>query len=162
MTSRYYYKLKDRKDNRSYRQGMMVLVVVAIVFVISLINPVSTWAMGVTVSAIVGNPYQAPTLAEVSLPEPREIINNYQFWSERVDTLTSNAVERSWLKRVMWCESKGDRFAKNKNSYASGLYQFMPSTFRGNGGKDIWNGFEQMEIALRMYRNGQAYQWACK
>ena len=51
---------------------------------------------------------------------------------------------------------------KNPKSAARGLYQFMPSTYRGNGGKNIWDGREQIKIAHKMYKLGQQKQWVCK
>ena len=69
---------------------------------------------------------------------------------------------KTWGRRVAWCESRYNFGAINDTSGASGLFQFMPTTFSANGGDDIWNWKEQITIAKKMFDNGQAYQWSCK
>lgn len=70
------------------------------------------------------------------------------------------------LYRVMMCESSGNPLAYN-NSGASGLFQFMPSTWRyfsnlsGIYG-DIWNTEDQIHLAAWAFANGLSYHWVCK
>lgn len=70
-------------------------------------------------------------------------------------------VAPSWLLQVAVCESGLDPLAYNQNSGASGLFQFMPSTFYGNGGHDLWNPFQQADVAAAMFATGQSSAWAC-
>ena len=90
------------------------------------------------------------------------VVPNCDKWYAVADKYVTNEVEGSWVKRVMRCESTCNEKAYNASSSASGIMQFLPSTYRANGGKDMWDGEEQIQVALRMYRMGQAYQWSCK
>lgn len=88
------------------------------------------------------------------------------FIRERCDQLGCNADQ---LIRVMYCESGGRSNAVNRGgSGASGLFQFIPSTFSANArrlgmsGANIWNPRDQIIIATYMFANGQAGQWSCK
>lgn len=67
-----------------------------------------------------------------------------------------------WGHRVVLCESRYDWLAYNEMSGASGLYQFLETTYYANGGTDIWDWREQILVAKKMFDNGQAYQWSCK
>lgn len=85
-----------------------------------------------------------------------------EYWRPYVVAAASKyGADSDQLMRVMSCESGGNALAYNPSG-ASGLFQFMPSTYYGNGGHDIWNGYEQIEIAAKMFANGQARQWVCK
>lgn len=65
------------------------------------------------------------------------------------------------LVRVMNCESGGDPSAVNPVTGDSGLFQFNPNTYYANGGTDLWNPWEQIEVAARMWANGQGGEWVC-
>lgn len=71
------------------------------------------------------------------------------------------------LIRIMYCESGGRSNAANPSG-ASGLFQFMPNTFRANAvrsgveGANIWDPYAQIHVATWMFANGQAHQWVCK
>ncbi len=85
-----------------------------------------------------------------------------EYWRPYVLAAASKyGADSDQLMRVMACESGGNALAYNPSG-ASGLFQFMPSTYSGNGGKNIWDGYEQIEIAAKMFANGQARQWVCK
>ena len=95
-------------------------------------------------------------------PMPR-VASGLDYWNSAIALMDATEDERAWLSRVMACESMGNEYAVNfTGSAASGLMQFMPNTYYGNGGTDVWNGHEQLQVALKMYQHGQAYQWACK
>lgn len=98
-----------------------------------------------------------------------------EYWRPYVEQAASKyGADATQLMRVMYCESKGD--ASNYNGRSSGLtpdqamaanraiglFQYLPSTWYGNGGGDIWDGQQQIEMAARMFANGQAWQWECK
>lgn len=65
------------------------------------------------------------------------------------------------LVRVAKCESGLNPRAQS-SSGASGLFQFMPGTFYGNGGHDIWDPADQSNIAARMFSQGRSGAWSCQ
>ena len=66
------------------------------------------------------------------------------------------------MVRVARCESSLNPRAYDAGSGASGLFQFMPGTFYGDGGHDIWDATDQSNVAARMFVDGQSGQWSCK
>ena len=71
--------------------------------------------------------------------------------------------QAQWMYRVARCESGMNPYAKNPSSDASGLMQFMPTTFRAFGGRgSIWSAREQARVAAWAVRNGLASHWECK
>ena len=66
------------------------------------------------------------------------------------------------MVRVATCESGLNPRAYDARSGASGLFQFMPGTFYGHGGRDIWDAADQSNVAAQMFSHGQAGAWACK
>lgn len=72
------------------------------------------------------------------------------------------------LLRVAWCESRYNPYAINARSGASGLFQFMPRTWAANSvragyaGASVFDPVASANVAAYMFRNGQAWQWACK
>ncbi len=71
-------------------------------------------------------------------------------------------VSASSLIRVMHCESNGNQKAYNPSG-ASGLFQFMPSTWKGTpyGRYSIWNGKKQAYAAAWMFSRGRKGEWTC-
>lgn len=89
-------------------------------------------------------------------------------WEGRIDYWCGiYKCNRDQLIRVMYCES-GARTNASNPSGASGLFQFMPGTFKGNAKRinlvdaNIWNGEHQTQVAAYMFSIGQARQWSCK
>lgn len=72
-------------------------------------------------------------------------------------------VSASDLYRVMMCESNGNQRAYNASG-ASGLFQFMPSTWRSTpyGSYSIWNGEKQCYAAAWMFSQGRKSEWVCR
>lgn len=66
------------------------------------------------------------------------------------------------LVRVMYCESGGDPSAVNPVTGDTGLFQFNPSTWYAWGGGDIWNPYEQIELAAWAWGQGLGYHWVCQ
>lgn len=64
------------------------------------------------------------------------------------------------LYRVMMGESGGNPYAQNASG-ASGLFQFMPSTWRGTpyGGCSIWDAKSQCYAAAWMFSQGRQREW---
>lgn len=65
------------------------------------------------------------------------------------------------LLRVAACESGFNLYAHNPSG-ATGLFQFMPSTFYGYGGTDLYSAYDQANIAAKMFSQNQSNQWVCK
>lgn len=83
--------------------------------------------------------------------------------------LGEKAVE--WATRVAHCESTYNPNAKNPIQVCSakhgcenaqGLFQYLPSTYYANGGTDLYDWKEQIEITKDMYSRNQQWQWECK
>jgi hypothetical protein len=71
------------------------------------------------------------------------------------------SVSGDWLVKIARCESGLNPRAYNPAGPYYGLFQFLLSTFRGNGGTDIWDPYQQADIAAKMIAHGQAHQWGC-
>lgn len=97
-----------------------------------------------------------------SVPAPADI--------ERVIRAAAGTwgADPSQLLRVAWCESRYNPLAYNARSGASGLFQFIPTTWAANsvragfGGSSVFDPVANANVAAYMFRNGQAWQWACK
>lgn len=69
----------------------------------------------------------------------------------------------SWALRVANCESHYNPLAVNRYSGASGLFQFMPSTWNANfPGWNIWDPYAQARAALSFYNAGRQSAWTCR
>lgn len=66
------------------------------------------------------------------------------------------------LLSVAECESSLNPLAVNRSSGATGLFQFMPATFYGHGGTDLWSPTQQADIAAKMFSIGESSEWVCK
>lgn len=73
---------------------------------------------------------------------------------------------RADMLRVARCESNLDPRAVNASSGASGLFQFMPSTFaftpNGKAGQNIFDPVASADAAGWMWANGMRNHWACQ
>jgi soluble lytic murein transglycosylase-like protein len=69
-----------------------------------------------------------------------------------------------WALRVAACESGFNPYAVNRYSGASGLFQFLPSTWRTTpfGNASIWDPTAQAQAARWMYDNGRVGEWVCR
>ena len=72
--------------------------------------------------------------------------------------------------RILWCESRLDPLAKNRQAvvvggisygHASGLFQFLPSTFASVSNGDIWSVEDQTNAYVTMVEQGRIIEWAC-
>jgi hypothetical protein len=68
------------------------------------------------------------------------------------------------MLRVATCESGLNPSAVNGSSNASGLFQFMPSTWATTpyAGEDIFNPVANAEAAAWMWANGRRGEWSCQ
>jgi soluble lytic murein transglycosylase-like protein len=74
---------------------------------------------------------------------------------------TTYGVSYPWMLKIAKCESGLNPRAYNPAGPYYGLYQFLMSTFRANGGTDIWDPVQQANITAKMLAHGQAHQWGC-
>jgi soluble lytic murein transglycosylase-like protein len=70
-------------------------------------------------------------------------------------------VSGSWMVSIARCESGLRPNADNPRGPYIGLFQFLQSTFRNNGGTNINDAADQANIAAKMLAHGQAHQWSC-
>jgi hypothetical protein len=74
-------------------------------------------------------------------------------------------VSSSMLWRRALCESHGWRYARNRSSNASGLFQFLPSTFASTpfSGFSIWSAYANaLAAGWMMGPAGRGGEWACR
>jgi soluble lytic murein transglycosylase-like protein len=84
------------------------------------------------------------------------------------DAAAAQGADADQLLRVAYCESRYNPGAYNASSGASGLFQFLPSTWAANsvragfGGASVWDPVASANVAAYMFRSGQSGQWVCK
>lgn len=68
------------------------------------------------------------------------------------------------LWRKARCESHLYRFAQNRSSYASGLMQFLPSTWRSTpfAGFSIFSAYANALAGGWMHAHGRGGEWVCR
>ncbi len=85
-----------------------------------------------------------------------------------VDAAARWGADPTQLLRVARCESGYNPNAYNARSGASGLFQFIPSTWAANsvragyGGVSVFDAVASANTAAYMFARGQAGQWSCK
>ena len=83
------------------------------------------------------------------------------------DAAAAQGADPDQLLRVAYCESRYNPGAYNASG-ASGLFQFLPSTWAANSvragfaGASVWDPVASANVAAYMFRMGQAGQWVCK
>jgi len=70
-------------------------------------------------------------------------------------------VSYALLFKIAACESGLRPNAYNPSGPYYGLFQFLLSTFKSNGGTSIWDPVDQANIAAKMISRGQVHEWAC-
>jgi soluble lytic murein transglycosylase-like protein len=81
---------------------------------------------------------------------------------------TNWGADEAQLLRVAYCESRYNPNAYNASSGASGLFQFIPSTWAissvraGYAGASVFDPVANANAAAYMFAAGQARQWQCK
>ena len=92
-----------------------------------------------------------------------------EYWRPMViEAAATNNIDPNMMLRIMSCESHGNANSVNtatvNGEHATGLFQFLPSTWRSAGGTDsnIFDGPTQIKItAQKMAREGTR-AWACR
>jgi uncharacterized protein YabE (DUF348 family) len=83
------------------------------------------------------------------------------------DAAAAQGADAEQLLRVAYCESRFNPGAYNASG-ASGLFQFLPSTWAANGvragyaGASVFDPVASANVAAWMFARGQAGQWVCK
>jgi len=105
---------------------------------------------------------------EVSEPEYYRGMGDGRFDVERWRTLVETffGTNTDAALRVMRCESGGNEFAKNPSG-ASGLFQFMPSTWEWVMDEEypgsVWDGMRNIEAAAILSKGGTDWShWSCR
>ena len=84
------------------------------------------------------------------------------------DAAAAQGADAAQLMRVAYCESRYNPGAYNASSGASGLFQFLPSTWATNSVRAWFAGTSPFDpvaaanVAAWMFARGQAYQWVCR
>jgi hypothetical protein len=72
----------------------------------------------------------------------------------------------AWAWRVSWCESRHNVWAYNRWSGASGLFQFIPSTWmatpQGRAGLSPFDPYANAAAAAWLYHTGGPRHWSCR
>jgi resuscitation-promoting factor RpfB len=83
------------------------------------------------------------------------------------DAAAAQGADPDQLLRVAYCESRYNPGAYNASG-ASGLFQFLPSTWAANSvragfaGTSPFDPVAAANVAAWMFARGQAYQWVCR
>lgn len=97
-----------------------------------------------------------------------------EYWRPLViQAATANGIDPNMMLRIMACESGGNATAINRSTvyspvygheHASGLFQFLPSTWRSAGGNDanIFDGPTQIRLTAQYMARYGTRAWACK
>jgi resuscitation-promoting factor RpfB len=84
------------------------------------------------------------------------------------DAAAAQGANADQLVRVAYCESRFNPGAYNASSGASGLFQFLPSTWAANSvragyaGASVFDPVASANVAAWMFARGQAAQWVCR
>lgn len=92
-----------------------------------------------------------------------------EHWRPLVEAAAAQwGVDPNMMLRIMMCESRGNasvvsHFVVN-GEHPTGLFQFLPSTWRSNGGSDnnILDGAVQVQIAAKKMSKEGTKAWQCK
>jgi len=82
---------------------------------------------------------------------------------EAIDLAAATYGNGATLWRKARCESGFNPYAHNASG-ASGLFQFIPSTFASTpyGGMSIWSPYAQALAAGWMHEHGRGGEWVCR
>jgi cell division protein FtsL len=74
------------------------------------------------------------------------------------------AAAQTWALRVAKCESNYNPYAVNRSSGASGLFQFLPSTWAGSPyhAQSVFDPTANAHAAAWLYQRSGPNQWECK
>lgn len=113
-------------------------------------------------------PSATQSVAAVAAPPLAVYAPGVEQWRTLVEaTFPADRVE--WAMRVMACESGGNPLAQHPGSRASGLFQFLPSTWEriirpnlGFTAEQVWDPASNIAAATWLLATEGAGQWVCK
>jgi uncharacterized protein YabE (DUF348 family) len=92
-----------------------------------------------------------------------------EHWRPLVEAAAAQyGLDPNMMLRIMMCESRGNASAVSNfvvmGQHPTGLFQFLPSTWRANGGTDdnIFDGALQIQIAAKKMARDGTSAWECK
>jgi len=65
------------------------------------------------------------------------------------------------FQKIAYCESKYNPYAKNPNSTASGIYQFLRTSWLAYGEGDVFDPLQNIKAAIRYYKVAGFSPWEC-
>jgi len=115
------------------------------------------WALGFTAGVVLAS-YLTLSCAS-SKAQSAEVVDAIEYG-------ISMGLPPAWAWRVSRCESGWYAGAYNRSSGASGLFQFIPSTWRatpqGRAGLSPFDPYANAEAAAWLYRVGGPRHWSCR
>ena len=140
----------------------------AILFLYHILQTYSPYSQTTKISRVIETDSTLPEPFEMYQPTVtvptryaiRTSTGDCDYWYSYIDTLEATTGERKWLKDIIFCESTCRADAVSPAG-ATGLLQFMPRTWDWMGGGDIHDPYEQIDLALYMFRKGMASHWCC-
>ena len=119
------------------------------------------------------------TLQLISKVEPTDKIivvgtkiffsGSVEYWRPIViEAAATNSIDPNMMLRIMSCESHGNANSVNvatvHGEHATGLFQFLPSTWRAAGGTDnnIFDGSTQVNLTAKYMAKYGTSAWACR
>lgn len=119
-------------------------------------------------------PLPSPTPSPAPTPQPAPVVVAHAAPSVVIPPAASGdivaiiraaaaqyGVSGDWMVQIAECESGLRPNAYNPRGPYIGLFQFLASTFRANGGTNIWDPTDQANVTAKMLAHGQAWQWSC-
>ena len=82
--------------------------------------------------------------------------DNAAFFAKLRSVAENLGIPADWLEKVIWFESRFDPQAQNKDTKATGLIQFMPSTLKGDFNLTTeqvfkMDGLQQLDLVYKYY-----------
>lgn len=99
-------------------------------------------------------------VAEIPVPD----VSKFKYkkcmkYDRYIQGLEATDTEKSWLHSVMFCESSCQEGVSSPRGTYKGLYQFDDRTWNANCSGDIFNGYDQIDCTLKLYRQGEQWRW---
>lgn len=150
------------------KQAVLFGLVVTILLYLLLTGMIRQSKTGVIES--VSAEYGSAVQQSVPPAQVRAVLERVELTVEDRISIKLEELGRSDLEqlalRIAYCESRFDPNAKNSmmigSERASGLFQFLPSTWRTVSNGDIWSVEDQTEAFVTMVGRGRIREWACK
>jgi len=137
-----YYMTKKRRFNRGFYASSLIFILLGSVMAYISINI-------------------REALAEQPVIEPVIIVKEKTVQEKIIDYADTYGVERETALRIANCESGYNPLAKNKTSSATGIYQFINSTWDNYCKGDRLNADDNIICFMELYPKHPQW-WMCK